>query len=98
MTRLTFPPSHRYWSPQELNTSAALICFRLCLGCFFFFFLDGATICLMLYTQDTYIFCVHVRVCARVNMALEGAEFVFKQQSEDIWDGPHFSFRVKAQV
>lgn len=52
--------------------------------------------CLVLRTQDTHIFSVHVRVCALVNVALGGAEYIFKQQSEDIWDGPHFSFRVKA--
>lgn len=92
MTRLTFPPSHHYWSLLELHTSAAFICFTLCL----FFFLDGATICLELYTQDMYIFCVHVRVCALVNMALGGAEYIFKQQSRDILDSPHFSLRARA--
>lgn len=39
---------------------------------------------------------VHARVCALANMALGEAEYIFKQQSEDIWDGPHFSLRVKA--
>lgn len=93
MTRLTFPPSHRYWSPLELRASATFTCFTLR-----FFFLDGATICPELYTRDTYIFCVHVCACALVNMALVGAEYVFKQQNGDILDGPGYEVMVPVRL
>lgn len=43
-----------------------------------------------------YVHILRVHVCALINMAFEGAEYIFKQQNRDILDGPHFSLMAKA--
>lgn len=63
--------------PLLASSGTARFCRFHMLYIMFVFFLDGATICLELYTQDTYIFCVHVHVCALVNMASGGSGIRF---------------------